>query len=223
MQIDLPGDIRTLNSLSQTNAPTRNPDEELGKTAFLELMIAQVSNQDPLEPAKNEAFIAQLAQFSSVEGIQNLNESMDSLVASLRSGLAMDAAGLVGRNVLIETNQTALNTNGGLGGTIEVDTAVPSLTLDIANSSGQVVKRLEMGAAERGEIRFNWDGLSDSGEQMPQDYYRVSAYSGIDGTRQEFAVNLPDQILSVSITEQGLVANLAGGTSVPAIQIKEIQ
>lgn len=223
MQIDIPSDIRSLNSLSQTSAPTRETEEELGKTAFLELMIAQIQNQDPLEPAKNEDFIAQLAQFSSVEGIQNMNESMDTLVASLRSGLAMDAAGLVGRNVLIQTNQTALNTSGGLGGTVEVDTPIPNLTVDIMNSSGQVVKRLEMGATNRGEIRFNWDGLDESGQQMPQDYYQVTAYSAVDGTRQDFAVNLPDQITSVSITEQGLVANLAGGTSVPAVQIKEIQ
>ena len=223
MSLEIPSDIRSLNSLSQSSAPTRNPEEELGKTAFLELMIAQVSNQDPLEPAKNEAFIAQLAQFSSVEGIQNLNESMDSLVGSLRSGLAMDAAGLVGRNVLIQTSQTALNTSGGLGGTVEVSDAAPNLTVDIKNSSGQVVKRLEMGAVERGEIRFNWDGLTESGEQSPQDYYQVSAYTSLDGTRQDFAVNLPDQITSVSLTEQGLVANLAGGTSVPTVQIKEIQ
>ena len=223
MQLDIPTEIRSLNSLSQSSAPLRDPEEELGKTAFLELMIAQIQNQDPLEPAKNEDFIAQLAQFSSVEGIQNMNESMDTLVASLRSGMAMDAAGLVGRNVLIQTHQTALNTHGGLGGTVEVDTAIPNLTVDIMNASGQVVKRLEMGATNRGEIRFNWDGLDDSGQPMPQDYYRVAAYSAIDGTRQDFAVNLPDLITSVSITEQGLVANLAGGTSVPAIQIKEIQ
>ncbi|MEM7101083.1 MAG: flagellar hook assembly protein FlgD [Pseudomonadota bacterium] len=223
MQIDIPSDIRALNSLSQSAAPTRDPEEELGRTAFLELMIAQVSNQDPLEPAKNEAFIAQLAQFSSVEGIQNLNESMDTLVASLRSGMAMGAAGLVGRNVLIQTSQTALNTSGGLGGTIEVDSASPNLVVDIFNSQGQVVKRLEMGAVERGEVRFNWDGLSEAGEQLPQDYYRVQAYTAIDGTRRDFAVNLPDQITSVSLTDQGLVANLAGGSSVPAIQIKEIQ
>ncbi len=223
MDIDIPG-IRSLNEISQTTTSTAEVEEdELGRTAFLELMIAQVQNQNPLEPVENEAFIAQLAQFSSVEGIQNLNESMDSLVASLRSGLAMDAAGLVDRNVLISTDQTALNTKGGIGGTVEVGVAVGNLTVDIHNTQGQLVKQIELGASPAGEVRFEWDGRTENGEPMEQGIYRVSAYSDVDGVREEFITNLPDRIVSVSIEEGGLVANLAGGTSVPTVQIKEIQ
>ncbi len=222
MEIDVPG-IRNLSEITQTNTAERAVEDELGRTAFLELMIAQVSNQNPLEPVENEAFIAQLAQFSSVEGIQNLNESMDSLVASLRSGLAMDAAGLVDRNVLVATNQTGLNNQGGIGGTVEVPVAVGNLTVDITNAAGQRVKQLELGASPQGEVRFTWDGKTENGEPLEQGFYQVSAYSDIDGTQEAFITNLPDRVVSVSIQEGGLVANLAGGTSVPAIQIKEIQ
>ena len=216
------GSIRSLNDL---NAPAvdRAQEEELGKTAFLELMIAQISNQDRLEPEKNEAFIAQLAQFSSVEGIQNLNESMDSLVSSLRSSMTMDAAGLVGRNVLVPTQQTALNTQGGIGGVIDVSEPVGNLVVEITNQQGQVVHRSEYGARTPGEQRFNWDGLTASGEPAPQDFYQVRAYGDVAGLQQQLSVSLPDQIVSVSITDGGLVANLAGGSSVPAAQIKEIQ
>jgi flagellar basal-body rod modification protein FlgD len=222
MQVDFPN-VRSLEELSPNNTQTRNAEEELGKTAFLELMIAQISNQDPLEPAKNEAFIAQLAQFSSVEGIQNLNESMDSLVSSLRSSLTMDAAALVGRNVLIETNQTALNTNGGVTGTVELDQAVANLKVEIHNLGGQLVHSVDLGARPGGDTRFDWDGTTANGEQVAQDYYRVSAFADVDGVRQPFAINLPDKVVSVSIEEAGLIANLAGGTSVSASQIREIQ
>ena len=222
MDIAVPG-VRSFGAVAEAITPGPENEEELGKTAFLELMIAQIENQDPLEPAKNEAFIAQLAQFSSVEGIQNLNESMDGLVASLSSSLTMDAANLVGRNVLVPTNQTALNGSGGIAGTIALPQATGELFLEVANGGGDVVKRFDLGAQDATNLRFAWDGLTDAGEPAPQDLYQISAFAEVDGVRSEFEVNLPQQVISVSIEEGGLVANLLGGVSVPAVQIKEIQ
>ena len=221
MSFEIPG-VRSFSNVPEP-AGQRGGEEELGKTAFLELMIAQIKNQDPLEPAKNEAFIAQLAQFSSVEGIQNLNESMDGLVSSMRSGLTMDAAALVGRNVLAPTDQTVLNNSGGIGGTINVSESVSELTVEIRDSSGFVVKRLDLGAQQQGELRFDWDGVTDAGTAAEQGLYRLSAYTEIGDAVSEFEINLPQQVVSVSIEEGGLVANLVGGGSVPAVQIKEIQ
>lgn len=222
MSFDVAG-IRSLQDLSAPPEPDRGADEELGRTAFLELMIAQISNQDPLEPAKNEAFIAQLAQFSSVEGIQNLNESMDSLVGSIRSSMTMNAAGLVGRNVLIPTEQTALNTDGGIAGMVSLPDAVSELVIEIQNQQGQVVHKREFGARPAGEQRFSWDGLNEQGAPVPNEFYRVVAYGDVGGLQQQVEVSLPDQIVSVSIESAGLIANLAGGGSVPTTQIKEIQ
>lgn len=215
--------VRSVEEFRQKPVGDRGAEEELGKSAFLELMIAQISNQDPLEPAKNEAFIAQLAQFSSVEGIQNLNESMDGLVTSMRSSMTMDAAGLVGRNVLIPTYQTALNTQGGIGGAIDIDATVSDLTLQVQNSQGQVVHSQALGSHGPGSLRFNWDGLDSNGEPVANDRFVITAQGSVEGSPSAFNVNLPDQIVSVSIQENGLVVNLAGGGSVPAEQIKEIQ
>ena len=223
MSFDVTG-IRSLEEFNRVPAAgLEDPNEELGKTAFLELMIAQISNQDPLEPAKNEAFIAQLAQFSSVEGIQNLNESMDQLVGTLQSSSVMDAAALVGRNVLIETNQTALNTRGGISGLVEVTDTVANMDVEIYTLGGQLVHRVPLGAQASGDVRFDWDGTGEDGQPVEQNFYRVEAAAEVDGVRQAYAVNLPDAVVSVSIDEGGLVANLAGGTSVPASQIREIQ
>lgn len=222
MAFEVPG-VRSFGNVAEPIAERTNNDEELGKTAFLELMIAQIQNQDPLEPAKNEAFIAQLAQFSSLEGIQNLNESMDGLVGSMRAGLTMDAAALVGRNVLAPTSQTLLNGNGGISGTINVDEATANLKLEVTDVNGIVVKRFEMGAQPAEEMRFDWNGISDAGTPTAQGLYRISAYTEIDGARSPFEISLPQQVVSVSIKNGGLIANLAGGTSVSAAEIKEIQ
>ena len=91
--------------------------EELGKTEFMELMVAQFNNQNPLEPTKNEDFIAQLAQFSSLEGIQNLNASVDAMAAAMRSSSTMQAAALVGRSVLAPADR-ALTDGSGLAGNV---------------------------------------------------------------------------------------------------------
>ena len=84
-----------INSLG-TKANGVTEEQDLGKDAFLQLMIAQLQNQDPLSPAKNEDFIAQLAQFSSVEGIQNINSSIEELATDFRSSQALEASSLVG-------------------------------------------------------------------------------------------------------------------------------
>jgi flagellar basal-body rod modification protein FlgD len=222
MAIEVPG-VSSYNSVAAPPQDRANNEEALGKTAFLELMIAQIKNQDPLEPAKNEAFIAQLAQFSSLEGIQNLNESMDGLVGSLRAGMTMDAAALVGRNVLAPSNQSLLNANGGISGTINIDEPTTDLKLEIRDAAGAVVKRFELGPQTESELRFDWDGTTDADVPATQGIYKLSAYTEIDGARSEYELSLPQQVVSVSIEEGGLIANLVSGTSVPAAQIKEIQ
>ncbi len=222
MAFEVPG-VRSFSAVQEPVIDRTSNQEELGKTAFLELMIAQIQNQDPLEPAKNEAFIAQLAQFSSVEGIQNLNESMDGLVSSMRAGMTMDAAALVGRNVLAPSNQTVLNGDGGISGTINIDEATTNLKVEVRDGAGVVVRRFELGPQSESELRFDWDGITDAGAPAPQGVYRLSAYTEVDGARSEYEINLPQQVVSVSIDEGGLIANLVGGASVPATQIKEIQ
>ena len=197
-------------------------EEELGKTQFLELMIAQMNNQDPLDPAKNEDFIAQLAQFSTLEGIQNLNGSFAAMAKSMQSSMTMEAASLVGRNVLAPSNQ-GVNQGQGLAGSIEVPASAGSVVVEISSASGELVRRVDLGAQPAGPLRFAWDGVDETGQQTPPGLYRVNAFSDIGGEQQELILNMPDQVVSVSIADGGFTANLASGASVSAAEIKEIQ
>ena len=90
--------------------------DELGKDQFLELLVAQMNNQDPLSPQENGEFIAQLAQFSTVEGIGNLNTSMESLLSGYQSSQALQASSLVGRTVIVPADQAVVDTEAGLEG-----------------------------------------------------------------------------------------------------------
>lgn len=216
-------DVAGIRSAQDINPkPVSDGQEELGKNQFLDLMIAQMNNQDPLDPAKNEDFIAQLAQFSTVEGIENMNKSMAGMAAAMQSSLAVQASSLVGRSVMVPSNQAVLGANG-LSGSVDVPQTSGNVVMEISGVNGELVRNIELGPRSAGSLRFGWDGQTDSGDYAQQGLYRVRAYSDVAGVRQELAVNLPDQVVSVSISDAGVMANLAGGSSVAATAIKEIQ
>ena len=212
--------IRSAADLNTTQAAGES--DSLGKNQFLELMIAQMNNQDPLEPAKNEDFVAQLAQFSTVEGIENMNKALVDMARSMQSSLTLEASSLVGRSVMVPTNQTFMGSDG-LVGTIDIPESTGNVMVEISNSNGELVKRIDLGPRAAGPLRFGWDGTGNTGEPLPQGIYRVNAYNEAGGGRREFGVNLPERVVSVSISESGAIANLASGTSIPTSQIKEIQ
>lgn len=213
--------IRSAQELASLNKGTGK--EELGRTQFLELMIAQMSHQDPLDPAKNEEFVAQLAQFSTLEGIENLNRSFETVALAMQTSMATQAASLVGRNVVAPTNAASLGGEGGVVGSIELPTAATGVIVDITTESGALVRRVQLGAQGRGRLDFGWDGTDGAGQRMPAGTYHVRAYGEFDGERAELTVNMPARVVSISVGPSGVLANLAGGSSVPASQIKEIQ
>ena len=217
MQID---GVRTFNELSA--AVRAENHQELGRNQFLELMITQLKHQDPLNPAQNEDFIAQLAQFSSLEGIENLNKSVDSMASAMRATVTMEAAALVGRSVLVPTDRTFMQ-GRNLPGSVNVTESSSNLVVEISSASGTLLRRLDLGPAGIGPNRFVWDGLDASGVAQPPGVYRVRAYGGQGDATKEFRVDLPEVVASVSLEASGIQLNLAGGTSVPVTEVKEIQ
>ncbi len=217
--------IRTLADLNPAATPANNgvnKDESLGKDQFLRLMIAQLKHQDPLDPSKNEEFLAQLAQFSTLEGITNLNDSVSTMAASMRSTVASEASSLVGRSVLVPTDQTLMQ-GEGLVGNVNLTEDTTALTVEITDQSGAIVKRLALGPHEAGTTRFVWDGTDGAGDAQPPGIYKVKAYSGGQSGAKGYAIELPESVVSVSIGQDGMLLNLAGGTSVPVSAVKEIQ
>ena len=224
MEIASIADTAGLRSARELNvsADGTNNAEELGKTAFLELMIAQINNQNPLDPAKNEEFVAQLAQFSSVEGIQNLNESMEDMAASIKASMTLDAAGLVGRSVMASSDLANVSANGFIGN-VSLNESASDVKVEISGLDGTKLRTLELGSQTEGTVRFAWNGQDEQGVQQPAGLYRVRAFSEAGGETREFSIEVPDQVVSVSIQSGGAIANLASGSTVPIAQIREIQ
>src|SRR5689334_1340354 len=96
----------------------------LGKDAFLQLLVTQLKNQNPLDPQDNSAFVAQLAQFSSLEGITTLNDTVSGIAGNYNSSQALQASSLVGRSVIAQTDKAVVDTSKSLNGTVVVPTSV---------------------------------------------------------------------------------------------------
>ncbi|MDF1762203.1 MAG: flagellar hook assembly protein FlgD [Oleibacter sp.] len=165
--------------LDQYRTPTETEPKsnELGKNAFLELMVAQLNNQNPLEPTDNQAFVAQLAQFSSVEGIDNLNESVSNISSQFTSNAALQASSLVGQSVIVEGNTKGLLNSGGVvSGYTDVPASASSMVLTIEDGSGQLLEQIPMGTHDAGPMSIRWDGynLMKDGEIVELDRSKMN-------------------------------------------------
>ena len=187
--------------------------DELGKDQFLELLVAQMNNQDPLSPQENGEFIAQLAQFSTVEGIGNLNTSMESLLSGYQSSQALQASSLVGRTVIVPADQAVVDTEAGLEGQLALQKNSTNVFVNIYDEAGSLVKTINLGSQEAGMHDFTWDGSDASGNLAEPGIYTVEAMASIDGKNTQMATLLPANVDSVSLGAGGsgqMMLNVAG-------------
>lgn len=213
-----------LSDISQANAqPQVEADDELGQDVFLKLMVTQLSNQNPLDPLDNTEFVAQLAQFSSVEGIDKLNTTMEAMSANFQSSQAIQASSLVGRSVIVETDSAYLANNGQISGSVQVPYQTDSMTMNIYNSSGALVRSAILGGAEQGDVNFTWDGTDDAGNAQSADNYRFEFIGAYGEDSLQLATQMNANVDSVTIGPAGtLTLNLAGIGPVPLSSVTDI-
>ena len=204
---------------------------ELGQTAFLELMITQMENQDPLSPQENSEFIAQLAQFSSVEGMERLNSNFDDFTSSFISNQALQASSLVGRSVSVPGSEAELLADNVVGGVITLPASTTDMTMNIYNDQGSLVEQIPMGAQSAGDVVFRWDGkrIEINGEltnwqaedMKSPGSYRFEVMATQDGEPEQLDTALTANVNSVTSGENGqLILNLSG---IGAVNINDVK
>jgi flagellar basal-body rod modification protein FlgD len=219
--IDPTNKLNVANATQSASAAATSP--QLGQAQFLSLMVAQLKNQDPMQPMQNGEFLGQMAQFGTVSGIQDLQKSFGSLASALQSNQALMASSLVGRTVLAPGNNGYLAAGSTFGGAVDLPTASADVVVNITDSSGQLVQRLDLGAQTAGTVRFAWDGMTATGAPAMPGVYKVSAQA-LNGT-QQYAPNtlMEARVDSVSLGgSNGLTLNLAGLGAVNLSDVKQI-
>jgi flagellar basal-body rod modification protein FlgD len=193
---------------------------ELDQAAFLRLMTEQLKNQDPLKPLGSQEFLGQMAQFSTVQGINSLNTTFNGVATALRDSQALGAVDLVGRDALIVSDKFSLGEEGGLQGEIGSPLAGKA-TIEISNAAGELVHR-EVIDAKHGYQAYSWDGTHMNGGRVPAGQYTIKA-SVTAGDKTETVVPIvKSRIDSVSFSSQGVVLNVQGLGTAPLSAVRRI-
>jgi flagellar basal-body rod modification protein FlgD len=147
---------------------------------FMTLLVAQMKYQDPTDPMKSAEMTSQMAQISTVEGVNKLNGSMNSLLTQMQSSQAYQASSLVGKSVLVPG--TALNLSKGQANFgVQLDAPASSLKVNVLNGAGQSVDVITLGPQPAGTVPLAWDGKDINGNQLPDGPYQFQLAASIAG------------------------------------------
>ena len=180
--------INTANGVGTTTSNTNATQDR-----FLKLLVTQLQNQDPLNPMDNAQMTTQLAQISTVTGIDKLNTTLSSMIDSVASSQNVQSAEMIGKSVLVAGSQLVLSsstekdstgkevtTKSAVGG-VKLASAADSVTLTVKDSSGNVVSVQNLGAQKAGVFNFAWDGTTDAKTTAADGTYTISV-SALQGT-----------------------------------------
>ena len=221
----------SLNPPTENNQNKKTPAvEDMGSEDFLALMIAQLENQDPTKPMDNTAMMSQLAQFGTVGGIQELNESFSGLTNTLTGSSAMQAAAMVGRSVATDGNVGTMallgtDQNGegvyGVQASAEMGSNSQGGIYYVQDMNGELIFSGPIGAGGGTQL-IQWDGRNAEGDQLPDGHYRISAESFYGGETQSVSVFAHEKVMSVSIGSANEVTlNLTNGQTLRVNEVKE--
>lgn len=156
----------TSTALSEANA---------SQDRFLKLLVAQLNNQDPMNPLDNAQTTSQMAQINTVSGIQQLNETMKAMAAQLTALQALQGTAMIGHDVLVKSNTLTID-DGKAKGSVELGGSADNVKVEILSPAGQVLETINLGAKTAGRHAFEWDASSYSGTGNPT--FKITATSG---------------------------------------------
>jgi len=210
-----PGTAAALPGASTESATgARKEISQFGADQFITLMLAQMKNQDPMKPMEPSEFLGQLAQFSTVTGIQDMGKSVSDLVGSMRSSQALSGANLVGREVLAPGDRAAFDGSTPLRAAVDTPVGAGSVELLVRDASGAVVRRAQVPASATGLTELAWDGRADNGAAMPPGTYRLEALVRTGGRVEQSQLLLRSRVDSVTLdpASGGVVLNTPNGS-----------
>jgi len=188
---------------------------------FLKLLVAQMQNQDPLNPMDNAQVTTQMAQIQTVSGIEKLNQTLQSLSTSYAATQTMQSASMIGHSVLTDGSLLALKGGAAVAG-IDLSAAADQVEVDVYDQNGTLVNTNKLGGRDAGSFAFQWDGKDDSGNVLPDGNYNftVKATKGSDKVdATALAVGL---VNSVRLTSTGSLLNVQGLGEVDMAKVRQI-
>jgi len=201
---------------------TTTGSDTLGKDEFLKLLTAQLQQQDPTQPMSSTEFVAQLAQFSSLEQMSNVNDTLTKMLTAQGTALETTATSMVGKTAVYTTDEVSLTEGKTATITANLSQAATNVNLVIKDSDGNTVRTVALGACSSGTNRFTWDGLNDSGSTLSTGTYttQISA-TDINGNAVSLTQSGSARITGITF-DNGTTKFLAGGSTLELSDITEL-
>lgn len=197
--------MSTVNSVNANNPAatalsnaTNSSVANLGINDFITLMTTQLKYQDPTQPQDPTQMVSQLAQFSTVSGVQQLNSSMSSLTSQFLGSQAISASSLVGHSVMVQASSAAVTSGASISGAVTTPSGASSETLVITDASGKEVRQMSVPVGS-GSSAFTWDGKDDNGNPVATGQYQFKAIANVGGTNTAATISLLSKVDSVTI------------------------
>jgi flagellar basal-body rod modification protein FlgD len=205
------------------NSPTAAAVDEAKEASdrFLTLLVTQLRNQDPLNPMDNAQVTTQLAQISTVSGINKLNDTVAALSASMAAGQYLQATGLVGRDVVIAGNKLTLAEGKAPYG-MAIAKDADTVTVTIKDPAGIVVRTIELGGQKSGIRTFEWDGMDNAGKALAAGDYTMSVTATSKGGAVATDVLTIAKVTGVAPTAQGTILMLGSLGTVALSEILQV-
>ena len=224
------GSAATSGSSSASTTTTAASTAQAAKDAadrFLTLLVAQLQNQDPLNPMDNAQVTTQLAQISTVSGINQLNSTVSALGASMQATQSLQAAALIGHDVVVGGNDLDLSTDKTSGitdaqGGVALSGDADAVKVTVSDEAGNVVRTIDLGAQKAGDQYFHWDGKTDSGSAAKDGHYTFTVTATAAGKAVTFDTLMVARVEGVANSTTGVILQLPRGSQVAFADVKQI-
>ncbi len=220
--------VQTGNTVSSDLMAAMNPAKSAAKSTadaaqdrFMTLLVTQMKNQDPLNPLDNAQVTSQLAQLSTVTGIDKLNATVQALMGSYQASQSLQATSMIGHGVFVPGSDVTLTGGKALLG-VELADAADSVQVTILDASGRPVHKIDLGAQKAGVLPLAWDGTTDGGATAADGHYTFQV-NAVRGNQKASATALSfGEVASVSTGPQGVKLNLPRIGEVNLADVKQI-
>jgi flagellar basal-body rod modification protein FlgD len=206
----------TSTTAAQTASAAASQGGSLGKDAFLKLLVAQMKNQDPLQPTQGTEYVTQLAQFTQVEQAMSQTQTLSTLSAQLTGLQANEAVALIGKQVTVRGQSLTYDGVNQATASVKLGAAANDVTVSVKDASGKVIRTLKLGPAGQGPLKITWDGKDLNGQMVsPGSYsFDVSATTK-DGAPVDVSKDVTGTVTKVSFDKGYPVVVLDSGVTAP--------
>ena len=221
-KINAPAGIKTTADAAN-EALAAKESSSMGQKDFLTLFTTQLKCQDPLDPVKNEAFVAQLAQFSQLEATTSMDQTLKTYVDSMAGERMMSSTNMIGKTVAVPDAPAVIQGDKPAQGFVNLPNGAEGVKLEVFNDKGQLMATQVMGTQKMGDMPWIWDGSNDAGNKVPDGNYFFKATVVSQGKTTTPPVNVLSTVKGVNqAIDKSIMLEVAGGKSVKLTDVQRI-